>query len=178
MQVFAIVAMCKNRGIGYKNQLPWKISKDMAFFKRMTTSTPDILRAVIMGRKTWESIEKYGPLSKRINVVVSSTISEIQDVHVCKNLDEAIEYLNELFEPPKETFIVGGSLLYKEALDRQLCEKLYLTKINEEFDCDTFLLPFEDKYKFLKYAEFTDDGNFTFYQNNASFQFEEYIPQI
>ena len=69
-----IVAATRNNGIGQNSQLPWRLSKEMAYFKRVTTNAPEgSLNAVVMGRNTWESIPaKFRPLNKRLNVVVSS----------------------------------------------------------------------------------------------------------
>jgi dihydrofolate reductase len=68
-----IVAATKSNGIGQSGKLPWRLSKEMAYFARVTSSAPEERRnAVIMGRKTWESIPaKFKPLPKRFNVVVS-----------------------------------------------------------------------------------------------------------
>ena len=49
-----VVAACKNRGIGFKNKLPWKLSKEMKYFKELTIGEKN--NAVLMGRKTWLSI--------------------------------------------------------------------------------------------------------------------------
>ncbi len=73
--VVAIVACTQDGGIGKEGKLPWKLSGDMAYFKRVTLDTedtPDVRNAVIMGRKTWESIPKsFRPLPGRLNVVLS-----------------------------------------------------------------------------------------------------------
>ena len=73
--VAAIVACTQDGGIGKEGKLPWKLSGDMAFFKRVTLdteNTPDVRNAVIMGRKTWESIpNSFRPLPGRLNVVLS-----------------------------------------------------------------------------------------------------------
>lgn len=68
-----IVAATKSNGIGQSGKLPWRLSKELAYFARVTSSAPEGQRnAVIMGRKTWESIPaNFKPLSKRFNVVVS-----------------------------------------------------------------------------------------------------------
>lgn len=70
-----IVAACGPRlGIGKNGQLPWNLPKEMKHFARMTTDTTDasLRNAVIMGRKTWESIPaKFRPLRRRLNVVLS-----------------------------------------------------------------------------------------------------------
>jgi dihydrofolate reductase len=70
-----IVAATQSRGIGYNGSLPWRISGDMAYFKKVTTETMDKSKrnSVIMGKKTWLSIpEKFRPLSNRLNIVISS----------------------------------------------------------------------------------------------------------
>jgi dihydrofolate reductase len=77
-QFALIVAATEELGIGLKSNLPWRIPKDMAFFKHVTTIVPEALQksqkqnAVIMGRVTWESIPpKFRPLENRFNIVVS-----------------------------------------------------------------------------------------------------------
>lgn len=72
-----VVATCKQtRGIGQAGALPWRLRADMAYFKQLTRSTRDPTKrnAVIMGRKTWQSIPiKFRPLDDRVNVVLSRT---------------------------------------------------------------------------------------------------------
>lgn len=80
MSQFAlIVAATEELGIGVLNNLPWRIPKDMAFFKHATTVIPKNAQgqnAVIMGRVTWESIPpKFRPLDNRFNIVVSRNTS-------------------------------------------------------------------------------------------------------
>ena len=66
-----IVAHCKNRGIGFKNQLPWKLTLDMHRFKKLTIGNKN--NAVIMGRNTWESLPlKFRPLPKRTNIILTT----------------------------------------------------------------------------------------------------------
>lgn len=69
-----IVAATLNNGIGQNGRLPWRLSKEMQYFARVTSNAPEgSVNAVLMGRNTWESIPKKSrPLPKRINVVVSS----------------------------------------------------------------------------------------------------------
>jgi dihydrofolate reductase len=72
-----IVATASNMGIGVKGGLPWRLPSDMGFFKQMTSTVtkPTATRnAVIMGRRTWESIPfKFRPLSQRLNVIVTKS---------------------------------------------------------------------------------------------------------
>ena len=69
-----IVAATRSNGIGQNSQLPWRLAKEMAYFKRVTTNAPEgSMNAVVMGRNTWESIpQRFRPLDKRLNIVISS----------------------------------------------------------------------------------------------------------
>jgi dihydrofolate reductase len=74
MRFHVVVAASENGGIGVNGQLPWRLKGDMAFFKALTSGThgPPGRRAVIMGRKTWESIPpSFRPLAGRTNVVLT-----------------------------------------------------------------------------------------------------------
>jgi len=86
-----VAAASGSRGIGASGQLPWRLPEDMSYFKRLTTTTSNttsssssednriLMNAVIMGRKTWESIPpKFRPLPKRINVVLTSSSDPIK----------------------------------------------------------------------------------------------------
>jgi len=154
-----VAAACKNsRGIGRAGSLPWRLRADMAYFKRLTVSTESPLKtnAVIMGRKTWESIPaKMRPLPDRINVVVSGNArareeySLPDEVVVANSLEAALEALGQdtMREEVEKVFVIGGSSLYADALKRpELCDKLYLTEVSAaplaeqhpNFGCDTF----------------------------------------
>lgn len=141
---FVIAAMCKNTGIGYMNRLPWRLKNEMAFFNKMTTQTPDKSHKniVIMGRKTWSSIpEKHRPLKDRTNVVLSRTVSTIEDResvdHIFSSLPDALEGVSQL-RNKGQVWVVGGQSVYEEALRLPQCKRIYLTKIDEDFQCDTF----------------------------------------
>ena len=70
-----IVAMCKNKGIGYKGRLPWNfIKEDMQYFSKMTKGTNES-NCIIMGRNTWNSLRSKNPLPKRDNLVLPSTLN-------------------------------------------------------------------------------------------------------
>ena len=73
MSLTLIVAATKANGFGQSGSLPWRLPLEMAYFARVTSHAPDgVPNAVIMGRKTWESIpKKFKPLKDRVNVVVS-----------------------------------------------------------------------------------------------------------
>ncbi|GFG37498.1 hypothetical protein Cfor_09560 [Coptotermes formosanus] len=141
-----IVAVSENMGIGINGELPWRLKKEMAYFKRMTKCTNDSSKqnAVIMGRKTWESIPgKNRPLDGRINVVLSrQNLMLGPNVLVCNSLNSA---LHRLQEPPLAGTIEfipalsSTSFLLQEAMTSPHCFRIYLTKVLKAFKCDTFL---------------------------------------
>lgn len=79
LSLIIIAAVTKSNGLGTNGQLPWKLPKEMAHFRKATNATgkcgkdaTTAINAVIMGRKTWESIPtKFRPLKGRINIVIS-----------------------------------------------------------------------------------------------------------
>jgi len=138
MNTFSIiVAVDKFFGIGKDNKLPWRLQADMAWFKKVTTETTgDTLNAVIMGRKTWESIpEKFRPLPGRTNIVISRSPEKVSADHVMKDLDTALEYA---YENCEKVFVIGGASIYKQAMKHPQLGELLMTYINFSYECDTF----------------------------------------
>jgi len=122
-----IVAIGKNNEIGYKNDLLWRISDDLKRFKRFTTDN-----IVIMGRKTFESLPK-GALPNRINIVITRDKNlQYKNCIMANSIEDAIAKSDKT----KELFIIGGEQIYKMAFP--FCNKLYLTKVDEEFTADVF----------------------------------------
>jgi len=121
-----IVARSSNHVIGKNNQLPWKISADLQFFKKVTLGYP-----IIMGRKTWESIGR--PLPGRRNIVVSRN-SEYQakGAELVLSLDEALQSLREF----ERVFVIGGQQLFNQAFP--LADQLFITEIELKVEGDTF----------------------------------------
>jgi dihydrofolate reductase len=122
-----IVARSRNHVIGRDNQMPWKISADLQFFKRVTMGHP-----VIMGRKTWESIGR--PLPGRRNIVVSRNADyEATGGELVGSLDEALKSLSEF----ERVFVIGGEQLFTQAFPK--ADRLYITEIDLDIDGgDTF----------------------------------------
>lgn len=141
-----VVAADEENGIGKVGDLPWKLPGDMAFFKRLTSSTDDATRqnAVIMGRKTWDSIPpRFRPLAKRLNVVVSrnAELSLPDGVALARSLDDALNTLASQENQLERIFVIGGGQIYSQALAHESCEAVHLTRVEGRFDCDTFLAP-------------------------------------
>jgi len=156
-----IVACDENNGIGKDNKIPWVIKEDLNNFKKITSHTNTIMNrnVVIMGRNTWESIPKNRrPLVDRINIVLTTKDNYLEtskDLYTCKSLSGALKHIESLPYCNKDNiFIIGGERIYKEAIDSELCEKLYITKIYSKFDCDKFFPSISDNYKLTNVSKF------------------------
>ena len=146
-----IVARSRNHVIGRDNQMPWKISADLQFFKRVTMGHP-----VIMGRKTWESIGR--PLPGRRNIIVSrNSAYEATGGELVGSLDEA---LNSLSDFPR-VFVIGGEQLFTQAFPK--ADRLYITEIDMDVEGgDTFFeVPNESDWKEVERTP-GSEGNITF----------------
>lgn len=146
-----VVAADQQRGIGKDNDLPWHLPGDLAHFKRTTTHTEGSgsFNAVVMGRKTWESIPpKYRPLKNRVNVVLSRRESlELPDgVPHCRSIEAALEMLDAR-DDIQTIFVVGGAAIYTQAISMPECRSVYYTRILSTFDCDAFFPEFEGDFE-------------------------------
>lgn len=156
-EFFVIAAACRNNGIGCMNRLPWRLKREMEYFNKMTIESPEATQKniVIMGRKTWSSIPpKYRPLKDRTNVVLSRTVSTIEDReavdHIFYSLNDALEGVSQL-RNKGQVWVVGGQSVYEEALRLPQCKRVYLTKIDKDFECDTFFPEVDESvFKLIK----------------------------
>lgn len=152
-----IVAVSQNMGIGKNGDLPWPpLRNEFKYFQRMTTSSAEGKQnLVIMGRKTWFSIpEKNRPLKDRINLVLSRELKEPpQGAHfLAKSLDDALKLIEQpdLTNKVDMIWIVGGSAVYKEAMDKPGHLRLFVTRIMQEFESDAFFPEIDlEKYNLL-----------------------------
>ena len=121
-----IVARSRNLVIGKENKIPWKISADLQFFKKVTMGYP-----IIMGRKTWESIGR--PLPGRRNIVVSRNTSySAVGAELVSSLEQALDSLKDF----KRVFVIGGQQLFNQAFP--LADELFITEIELQVDGDTY----------------------------------------
>lgn len=129
MKVSLIAAIDSKNGIGKENSLLCHMPNDMKHFKNTTTG-----HVVIMGRKTWESLGKYAPLPGRTNFVVSRNDKLVlEGATVCHSLLKGVVEAMQLKED--EVFVIGGGQIYDEAI--KVAQKLYITRIDHEFESDT-----------------------------------------
>ena len=120
-----IVAIDQNNAIGKDNQLLWHLPKDLSFFKNVTSGN-----AIIMGRKTFESIGKALP--NRRNIVISSQKDlQYAGAEITSSLNAAIELVGNA-----DSYIIGGGSIYDQYLT--LVDRLYITKVAASFNADTF----------------------------------------
>jgi len=162
MKFSLIAALDQKNGIGKKQGLPWHLPQEMKYFQTVTTSLKDQTKqnAVIMGRKTWDSIPvKYRPLSQRINLVLSRSHQDLPgNVFQSGSMDEALTLLEKI--PNLENiFIIGGASIYEQAIHHPACQKIYLTKIQQAFDCDTFFPQIPATFNLIAESELQTEEN-------------------
>ncbi len=146
-----IAAIGENRVIGNKGKIPWHIAEDFKRFKRLTQG-----HAVIMGRKTYESIGK--PLPNRTNIVITRDPQfKIENCVVVNSLNDAIIQAKHL--SPGEIFIIGGGQVYDQAI--RLADKLYLTIVKGNFPGDAYFPAFSDFPK-KTYSEKGKSGEYEY----------------
>jgi len=126
MKVSLIVARARNGVIGRQGDLPWRLPADLAEFKRRTMG-----HHLIMGRRTLESLP--GILPGRPHVVLSRDAGFRRDgIHVCSSLDAALEVARAAGDD--EAFVIGGGVVYREAL--RVADRVYLTRVHADVEGD------------------------------------------
>ncbi|KAK0669622.1 putative dihydrofolate reductase [Cercophora samala] len=143
-----ILASTPKMGIGLSNALPWPttLKKEMAYFARVTkrAPSPSVQNAVVMGRKTWDSIPpRFRPLPDRINIVISRSISTIEkkeDKAIwAGSLEKALQWVDTEGEGQVgRVFVIGGAEIYKAALGLKEARRVLLTRVEREWECDVF----------------------------------------
>ena len=132
MTIALIAAYAQNLVVGIDNKLPWHLPEDLKYFKRITTG-----KAIVMGRKTYESIGR--PLPNRTNIVISRNPDFKADgVVVVPSIEAAIEHAESvnLINGEDEVMIIGGATIYEAALPQ--ADRLYLTHVHAEVEGDAY----------------------------------------
>jgi dihydrofolate reductase/thymidylate synthase len=166
-----IVAFDSQYGIGKNGKLPWALPADLKHFKEITTTVVNSAKknAVIMGRKTWESLpEKFRPLPGRVNLVLSKEgkLSLPSGVLVSQNLEDA---LKQLSGPEIENvFVIGGAQIFAIALEHPLCHRLFVTHVQGEYGCDVFFPPISRQFFPISASE-------KLQEEGISYQFSDYF---
>lgn len=156
-----IVAIARNNAIGKDNQLLCKLSSDLKRFKQITTG-----HSLIMGSATFRSLPA-GALPNRRNIVLSTSMtpSDYKDIEVATSIEDALA----LVKNEKEVFIIGGGVVYREMLP--LAGKLLITRIDNDYEADTFFPEIDHKHWQLHQCErITDDA-----QAEFDYSYETYL---
>jgi len=132
MKIILIAALDKGRVIGSEGSIPWNIQEDLNYFKEKTTN-----KAIIMGRKTFESIGR--PLPNRLNIVMTRSKEQIDDVIIAPNREVAIEQGRGF---SSEIFVIGGEYIYKEFLE--MASEMLLTEIDLDTEGDAYFPKWEE----------------------------------
>lgn len=159
-QISIIVAAASNNAIGKDNDLLWHISRDLKRFKELTQG-----HYIVMGKKTYFSLPKR-PLPNRTSMIITDVADEeIDGCLMAYSIEDAISKM----DADRENFIIGGGSIYTQFLEH--ANKIYLTRVNEEFEADTFFPEFSLKeWKLDEKIEVSDDT-----QNNFTYSFETYV---
>jgi len=162
-----IVAIAKNNEIGKKNELLWNLPTDMKHFRETTSG-----RTVIMGQKTFESLD--GPLPKRRNIVLTLDNSfHAEKIEIMHSLDELDNLLEKTSKPEEENFIIGGGMIYKLFIEK--ADKLYITHVEAEFpDADTYFPAIDQKIWQKTKSEIHPKDAL----NKYNLEFAEYVKKI
>lgn len=159
MTITMIWAQASNGVIGKNNDLPWRLPRDMAYFKQQTQH-----KTVVMGRKTWESFGSK-PLPNRRNIIITrSQDFTATGAEIVYSVVEAIELVDQ-----EELVVIGGSTIYKEFLER--ADRLLVTKIDHDFAGDTYF----PKVDWSQWKQVGNTQGIRDEKNDYDYCFEEYL---
>jgi dihydrofolate reductase len=187
MKISMIVAMSSNRVIGINNQLPWRLSSDMVWFKKQTMN-----KILLLGRKTWESLP-IRPLPGREHIIISqntnyqplSVSGEVTNsVKIANSVENALKIahnitknsisinkvkqnsINENLEINEtELMVIGGATIYQLMLP--LCDRLYITQIKENFSGDAWFPEFDES----KWHDVFNESHIADEKNHYDYEF-------
>ncbi len=139
--VALIAAVAENGALGRDGGLPWRLPADLRRFKKLTLG-----HHLILGRRTWDTLD--APLPGRIPVVVTRRGGVAQEVLQAATVAEAVAIA--VAAGDSEPFIGGGAEIFRLALEEDLIDRLYLTRIHRAFDGDTWFPAYdESRYRLI-----------------------------
>lgn len=156
-----IVAVDKKWGIGKNGGLLCHLKGDMKYFREKTLG-----KVIVMGRSTLESFPDGKPLKDRVNIVLTRRENyEIEGAVIVNSMEELFSECNKY--DPDDVILVGGSSVYNELMN--MCDKLYITKIDAEFEADSFINNVDINYNFKVVWESEEQQ-----ENGIRYKFFEY----
>jgi dihydrofolate reductase len=157
MKFKLIVAICKGGGIGKNNTLPWKIKEDLNYFSKVTKGNGN--NAIIMGRKTFESIgSKCLPGRDNLILTSSSQYNNNDNLLYFNDIHSIKEHCRE--KNYDDAWVIGGETIYKQFLDTQLIDMCSVTFINKYFECDTFFPKFGKEWLLENHYKLSNKKNY------------------
>ena len=156
-----LVAAAENNAIGKDNKLLWHLPKDLRFFKNTSWGM-----VVIMGRKTYEAVDK--PLPGRVNIVITTQPDwQRENVLSAKNLADALQ--QAAATNCKEIFIIGGGEIYKQSME--IADKIYMTRVHATLAGDTFFPAIDEaKWNLKENIDFEADEKHAY-----AFSFQQWV---
>ena len=166
-----IVAASENNVIGKEQNLPWKLSDDLKNFKEKTLN-----HAIIMGRKTFQTFPK--PLPKRQHIIISrnkkNDFENIENCQLADSLENAILLAKKYAQnnAQNEAFIIGGGEIYKQSLEKNLVDIIYLTRVHTHTQGDTF-------FPEINASKYIETSKISFFKNEKNeFDFDISILEV
>jgi dihydrofolate reductase len=136
-KISLVVAVAENGVIGKDNQLVWHLRDDMKFFKELTTG-----HVILTGRKNYESIpEKFRPLPNRVNCIMTRNAN--YDAPGAVIFPDFQSWMAAFQEDERELFIIGGGEIYRQAIEQDIVDEMYITHVHAQPDGDTFFPNFD-----------------------------------
>lgn len=144
-----------NMGIGKDGHLPWKIKSEFEYYGRITSTTQDPTKknVLVMGRRCWEDVpESDRPLFGCINFIMTSSkldVSKYQNVHVFSGWEPLEKKLleTEFQKQYERVWIAGGTNIYADAMKSKYFHRVYLSRVQNAYECDTWFPPLVDHVK-------------------------------
>lgn len=167
MKKVSIIVASDDRNWIWKSwDLAWKISEDLKYFKKITTDSLEWkTNAVIMWRKTWESIpEKYRPLVDRINCILSRDYDfedQTGEIRRFSSFESSLQNLS-LDGNVDKIFVIGWWYLYNKVFSNNYLEYIYHTKVFWDFDCDIFIDNIPNNFKLKESSEKKEENGYEF----------------
>jgi dihydrofolate reductase len=160
-----IAAVDRNWGLGYENELQFRISADLKRFRQLTTGG-----IIIYGRKTLQTFPGGKPLKNRINLILSTEIPDMENAVICRNQKEAFSTIRKYFEQgyfSDQIYIIGGASVYEQFLP--YCRQAMITYIHDHKAADCYF-PDLDKSESWILTEKTDIQK----ENDLRFEYRVY----
>lgn len=154
-RISIIAAIDEKNGLGKDNDLLFKIPEDFRRMKEITTGHP-----LVMGRKTFESLGRLLP--KRSHVVITRDTQSIEKIPyhpeaVVTSLEDGIE-IGKKSDGGEEVFVFGGGEIFKQAIEKCLVDRLYLTIVEGDYGADIFFPEYPEFTKVISEEKKEEDG--------------------